>query len=137
MSVCFIEYIKNVPEPLKMMSSWGINQVWEFRFIGLKNNNPPYCLGVRVSISGQTRVLPRSQLVADDTGVGDDLTQPQLQVDLALKGTRTEGHGGHDQAQWRAATSVRKCVVLPDPHGVRQPPLRSQGPRWGMAPPEG
>ena len=32
-----------------------------------------------------SRVLPRGQLVADDTRVGDDLTQPQLQVDLALE----------------------------------------------------
>lgn len=45
MSICFIEYIKNVPEPLKMMSSWGINQVWEFRFICLKNNNLPNSQG--------------------------------------------------------------------------------------------
>lgn len=38
---------------------------------------------------GPSRVLPRGQLVADDARIGDDLTQPQLQVDLALEGTRT------------------------------------------------
>lgn len=39
-------------------------------------------------------VLPRGQLVADGARVGDDLAQPQLQVDLALEDTRIEGHEG-------------------------------------------
>lgn len=63
--------------------------------------------------SGHTHVLPRSQLVADDTRVGDDLTQPQFQVDLALKGTRIEGHRGtttQSVCSQTVATSAPTCV---------------------------
>lgn len=52
--------------------------------------------------------------MADDARVGDDLTQPQLQVDFALKGTRTEGHEG--MATRRGALPASLLThVKPDP----------------------
>ena len=56
-------------------------------------SQPTHCQGSGSGPSrrdvGPSRVLPRGQLVADDARISDDLTQPQLQVDLALESTRT------------------------------------------------
>lgn len=67
---------------------------------------------------GRTRALPRGQLMGDDTRVGDDFTQPQLQVDLALKGTRTEGHGGTAKHSGELQSPLTNAWVSLTLHGV-------------------
>lgn len=90
------------------MSLWGLTKSGNSDSFVWKTTLAPLP-GVRVSsIPGRTCALPRGQLVADDTRVGDDFTQPQLQVDLALKGTRIEGHGEQPRKVERCRVSVRK-----------------------------
>lgn len=77
--------------------------------------------------------------MADDTRVGDDFAQPQLQVDLALKGTRTEGHGGtakHSGELQSPFTNTWPCLTLHSGHHTSPHPSFDSSDQDGMWLPE-
>ena len=84
-----------MPKPLEQRPL-GESLSWGRILIRLFENHHPTPWGRLAAMAIQ--VLPRGQFVADDACVGDDLIQPQLQVDLALKAQRSEVTGnGHTQ----------------------------------------